>query len=299
MKNLKLIYNPFSGNKSFKFELDTCINKFQKAGYSVSIFRIFEHGDIENHLSELKKDDYDAFVVSGGDGTINIVINAMMKYKLNDIPLGIIPSGTANDFASFLKLPKDVSKCCDIIVENNIKLVDLGKANNQYFINVCAGGLFSNVSQNIDKHFKDTLGKIAYYIKGIEQIPGFTSLKLRITNTQNVFEDKINLFLVLNSSGTGGIEKLSPTASISDGMFDFIGFRNTKWHELPSLVLKFFKGEYLEDNNILFFKDSYIKIEKLSDDERFSETDLDGEQGPSMPVEIINIHKAVKIFSNM
>lgn len=296
MKKIKIIYNPFSGNKSFKFELDVCISKFQEAGYDVSVFRSMKHGDINKHISTIKSNEFDAFAVSGGDGTLNIVVNAMMKYNLNHIPIGIIPSGTANDFAGFLKMPKNVSQCCDIIAKNNTKCVDLGKANDTYFINVCAGGLFSNVSQNIDKEFKDTLGKIAYYIKGIEQIPTFTSLKLRITNSTTVFEDKINLFLVLNSSGTGGIEKLSPTASISDGMFDFIGFRNARWHELPSLVLKFFKGEYLSDNNILFFKDSYIKIEKLSDNENFSETDLDGEQGPSMPVEIINIHHAIKFF---
>lgn len=298
MKKLKLIYNPFSGDKSFKFDLDICINKLQSAGYEVHIFRSMQHGDIDKHLSRIKKNTYDAFVISGGDGTINLLINAMMKYELNNSPIGIIPSGTANDFASFLKLPKISDECCDIIADGKTINVDLGLINDKYFINVCAGGLFSNVSQNIDKDFKDTLGKLAYYLKGIEQIPNFVPIPMKITNSKEVIEENICLFLVLNTSGTGGIKNLSSTASINDGMFDFVGFRRVSLQKLPILVLKFIKGEYLNDDRIIFFKDNYIKIENLSDDNRFTETDIDGEQGPKMPVEIKNIHNAVKIFAN-
>lgn len=296
MKRLKLIYNPFSGNKSFKFNLDTCIEKFQNAGYCVDIFRTTKEGDIEKHVSTLKPKEYDAIVISGGDGSINILVNAVMKYNLADTPIGIIPSGTANDFASFLKLPEDIESCCNVICNGRIQNADIGYINDRYFINVCAGGLFSNVSQNIDKTFKNTLGKLAYYIKGIEQIPTFTPMKMRITNSKEVIEDTFNLFLVLNSSGTGGIENLSPTASINDGLFDFVGFRKVKVTNMMSLIYKFFTGDYLDDDRILFFKDNYIKIENLSADQTYSQTDIDGELGPKMPVEIKNIPAAIKVF---
>lgn len=296
MKKLKLIYNPFSGDKSFKFKLDSCIDKLQSAGYNIEIFRTTHNGDIDKHLSKIKKNEYDAFVISGGDGTVNILINSVMKYNLNDTPIGIIPSGTANDFASFLKLPTESEASCNVICQGRIQNVDIGYINDKYFINVCAGGMFSNVSQNIDKDFKNTLGKLAYYIKGIEQIPTFVPMKMRITNSNAVFEDTFTLFLVLNSSGTGGIENLSPTASVSDGLFDFVGFRRVKITNMMSLIYKFFKGDYLEDDRILFFRDNYIKIENLSEDNTYSQTDIDGELGPKMPVEIKNIHGAIKIF---
>lgn len=296
MKKLNLIYNPFSGDKSFISNLDICIEKFQEAGYSIHIFRTIENGDIEKHISTIKKDEYDAFVISGGDGTINILINSIMKYNLQNTPIGIIPSGTANDFASFLKLPFDIKESCNIICSGRIQNADIGYINGKYFINVCAGGMFSNVSQNIDKDFKNMLGKLAYYIKGIEQIPTFVPMKMRITNNNDIFEDTFNLFLVLNSSGTGGIENLSPTASINDGLFDFVGFRRVKITNMMGLIYKFFKGDYLEDDRILFFRDNYIKIENLSDNDTYSETDIDGELGPKMPVEIKNIHNAIKIF---
>lgn len=295
MKKVKLIYNPYSGDKTFKFDLDLCVKKLQEAGYEVHLFRTIEKDDIELNIKNTPKDFYDAFIISGGDGSINLLINAVMKYGLNHIPIGIIPSGTANDFASFLKLPKSPEDACQVITDGNIQFADVGMANNQYFINVCAGGLFANVSEIIDKNFKETFGKFAYYIKAIEQMHNYNPIELKITNSKETFQDKFDLFLVLNSSGTGGIEKLSPEASINDGMFDFVGFRNVGISNLPSLVIKFLKGEYLKHNKILYFQDNEILIENISEKEIFS--DLDGEKGPKLPIRITNIKNSIKIFT--
>lgn len=295
MKKVKLIYNPYSGDKTFKFDLDLCVKKLQEAGYEVHLFRTIEKDDIELNIKNTPKDFYDAFIISGGDGSINLLINAVMKYGLNHIPIGIIPSGTANDFASFLKLPKSPEDACQVIADGNIQFADVGMANNQYFINVCAGGLFANVSEIIDKNFKETFGKFAYYIKAIEQMHNYNPIELKITNSKETFQDKFDLFLVLNSSGTGGIEKLSPEASINDGMFDFVGFRNVGISNLPSLVIKFLKGEYLKHNKILYFQDNEILIENISEKEIFS--DLDGEKGPKLPIRITNIKNSIKIFT--
>ena len=90
MKKLKLIYNPFSGNKSFKFDLDICIGIFQEGGYEVHPFRTLYPGDIDQHIATMDP-NYDVVVASGGDGTVNIVINALMRRGLH-IPVGIIPS---------------------------------------------------------------------------------------------------------------------------------------------------------------------------------------------------------------
>lgn len=298
VKKMKLIYNPNSGDKGFKFELDKCIDIFQRSDYEVHMFKTLSKGDIEEHVKEIQKNEYDAFVVSGGDGTINILVNALMKYNLNDTPMGIIPSGTANDFARHLKLPSNTKKCCEIICENNIQNIDIGHVNDRFFINVCCGGLFSNVSQTVDKNFKDTLGKLAYYIKAIEEFQNFQPMKMRITNSNGTFEDVLSLFLVLNSSGAAGFNDISPKASISDGLFDFIGFKDIKLTDIMGLLIKFFKREYLDDDRILFFRDNYIKVENLSENLKYLETDVDGELGPEMPIEITNLKGALKIFKN-
>lgn len=296
MKKLKLIYNPFSGNKSFKFNLDPVISTFQESGFETHVFRSINHGDIDQHIKEMDKDYYDTIVVSGGDGTINIVVNAIMNYGIK-ARLGIIPSGTANDFATFLKIPKEPDEAAKIITEKNLSPADIGLANGRYFINVCAAGLMSNISQHIDTDFKNALGKLAYYIKGIEQIPNFVPIPVKITNSTEVIEEDVYMYIVLNSAGTGGFEKLVPDASINDGLFDFVGFKATTIRELAMIFFKVFTGDYLKEPGIIHFKDSYIKIECKDASPEMNETDLDGEQGPYMPIEIKNIPSAIMIYT--
>lgn len=243
----------------------------------------------------MKRNYYDAVVVAGGDGTINIVLNSLMDFDHN-IPLGIIPSGTANDFSNFMKFPKDPVEAAEVIAKGNLMDVDIGRANDKYFINVCSAGLLTNISQQVDEDVKNSIGKLAYYLKGIEQIPNFVPISVRITNSNEVFEEDIYLFLVLNSAGTGGFGKLSTNASVNDGKFDFIAFKACSIAQLAVLFVKVLSGDCVNDSNILFFQDDYIKIELLSDNMEFALTDVDGEKGTVMPIEVRNIHKAIRIF---
>lgn len=295
MKKLKLIYNPYSGNKSFKFDLDICIKIFQSGGYDVHIFRSGEAEDIKRHIQSMDK-DYDIVVASGGDGTVNLVLNALLKNNMN-IPLGIIPSGTANDFATFLGLQTaNVEKSCNAIITTKPEKIDIGVVNGEYFINVCAGGLLTNVSQNIDINFKNALGNLAYYIKGIEQIPNFSSIPFRITNSSKVIEEELYLFAVLNTTGAGSFDKLAPKALINDGMFDFIGIKARPVYELAVLFLKILRGEHINDTNIVYFQDNYIKIECLLDSLKYAESNVDGEAGPYMPLEIKLLEKQISVY---
>lgn len=298
MKRVKLFYNPASGDKSFHLQLDTFIHKFQTAGYDVSIFRSSKRGDITDAIEKISNEDYSILAVAGGDGTVNEIINAMVKKDLS-IPLGIFPFGTANDFAGHLNLPRDVGACCDIILRNNIRKVDIGKVNGNYFINVCSGGLFTNVSQTIDLLFKNTLGKLAYYIKGIEQLPKFKPFALRIETGDMVIEDLFYLFLVLNGNSAGGFERLAKGASVDDGFFDFVGIKARPFHELAILFVKILKGEHLDDPNILFLRKNEFKISCLETEKRFFESDVDGEKGPDLPLEIEVCHKKLQVFTNM
>ena len=291
-----MIYNPNSGDKTFKSHLDSCIAVLQNADYEVHFFRSQLQRDITEHIQQMDADLYDAIVVSGGDGTLNIVINALLNNNI-ELPIGIIPSGTANDFATFLQLPQDAIAACERITEGNLIFSDVGKANDTYFINVCAAGLLTNISQNIDTNFKFALGKLAYYIKGLEQIPNFETFKVRINNSSGVIIDDLYFFIVLNSSGTGGFENLSLHAKINDGKLDFIGFRQMPIIDLAKIFLKVLKGDYLNDDKILYFQDSCIEIENISNKLNFSETDVDGELGPTMPIKITTIHNALRFFA--
>jgi len=290
---IKLIYNPEAGNKNFKHSLDACFRIFQKAGYDVHVFRTISAADIVAHISETDG-GYSAFAVAGGDGTVNLVLNAVLARGL-DIPIGIIPAGTANDFAKYLKLPREPHKAAEIIAGGKTARFDAGRVNGtKYFLNVCAAGLMANISHEVDVNLKNTFGKLAYYAKGLEQLPNFAPLPMRITHGGEKIESELFFFIVLNGTGTGGFENLSPGARADDGLFDFIGFKAMSLVNLGALFVKVLMGDYLDDPNVIFFRDDKIIVENLSDGVLLA--DIDGEKGPALPVTIENIPRAVSVF---
>ena len=295
MKKLKLIYNPASGDRSFKSALDTYIAAFQQAGFEVHLYRSAALGDIGRHIGTMPPDFYDAIAVSGGDGTLNQALNALISHG-HSIPLAIIPTGTANDFAGFIGMSKNVDNVTAALAGSEVVWADVGLANENYFINVCGAGLFTHVSQQVDDSMKTTLGKLAYYLKSLEEIPSFRPISVRITSSHTIIEEDIFLFLALNSAGTGGFDKLVPTASITDGLFDFIAFKACPILELGRLFIKIIRQDYLSDPGVIYFQDSYIKVELLSPTDKYDSCDIDGEWGPMLPVEIRNVHKKVPLI---
>ncbi|MCK8818052.1 YegS/Rv2252/BmrU family lipid kinase [Natroniella sulfidigena] len=296
-KKVKLVYNPMAGNRNFRYYLDQFVEKFQAAGYEIRIYRSAQQGDLITGVKQVIDQDYDLIVVAGGDGSVNEVINTMMEYQIN-LPLGIIPVGTANDFAAHLGMPADIEDCFDLILQEKIRQVDIGEANGRYFINVCAGGLLANVSHEIDLEFKNTLGKLGYYLKGIEQLPNFKPIPVQITTTEQVIHEDIYLFLILNGKSAGGFKKIGRNASISDGQFDLIAVKARPLHEIALLFVKIIQGEHLADENIIYLQDDYFKISSLDRSCNSYFSDLDGEKGPQLPLEVTLHSQALKVVGN-
>ena len=143
MKKIKLIYNSGAGQSKFRYFLDTIIEKFMQNGIEVSVFRAGKKTNLYEFLKDVDKENCYGIIVAGGDGTINRVVNVMMQNNIKT-PLGIIPAGTSNDFAKHIKMPANFSECIDRILTGNVQQVDVGLANNKYFIDVCSVGLFTN-----------------------------------------------------------------------------------------------------------------------------------------------------------
>lgn len=294
MKKIKLIYNPVAGNKTFPNYLDSFIEKFQKSNFKISIYRSVPDEDLDKGLDNLD-DNYRYIIVAGGDGTLNKVVNAMMIRNIN-LPLGIIPAGTVNDFASHLNMPGNFRDCFDVILEENLQKVDIGQVNNRFFINVCLGGVLSDVSHTTGTGVKNKLGKLAYYINGLKEITKIQPLPLKITTSQTTITERLYMFMILNSKRAGGFKNLAQKAKINDGVFDFIGVKTGQFYKIPSLLLNFFQGGLSTNKNIIYLQDNYFKIKQLMDNSY--STDIDGEKGPKLPLEI-KIHTgALDIFIN-
>ena len=287
---VKFIYNPYSGENLILSKLDKVISLHQEAGYTVVPYRITAGEDVGVALSDIKDGNYKYILIAGGDGTVDSVVNAMAKSGIS-LPIGILPVGTANDFSKFLGMPSDVEEACKQILSSEVKSVDLGSINDKYFVNVASTGLFTDVSQKTDVNLKNTIGKLAYYLKGLEELPNFRKLHVNILSKEVEFDGEMYLLLVFNGA-TAGNFNLATRADACDGLLDIIMFKAVQIYELLPLFIKVLKGEHLDSNKVLYFKTDYLKVECHED----IVTDIDGEKGPDFPLEIKCIKGGLKIL---
>ena len=286
---VKFIYNPYSGENLILSKLDKVISLHQEAGYTIVPYRITAGEDVGVALNDIKDGNYKYILIAGGDGTVDSVVNAMAKSGIS-LPIGILPVGTANDFSKFLGMPSDVEEACKQILSSEVKSVDLGSINDKYFVNVASTGLFTDVSQKTDVNLKNTIGKLAYYLKGLEELPNFRKLHVNILSKEVEFDGEMYLLLVFNGA-TAGNFNLATRADACDGLLDIIMFKAVQIYELLPLFIKVLKGEHLDSNKVLYFKTDYLKVECHED----IVTDIDGEKGPDFPLEIKCIKGGLKM----
>ena len=234
--------------------------------------------------------NYDHVLISGGDGTIDLIVNTMKELDI-DIPIGILPSGTANDFAKAVNLSFDSRQCIERIIKSKPKKIDIGKINNKYFINVASAGMFTDVSQKINPELKNSMGKVSYYLKGIEETLYMREFSIKVTSKEVVYDGNMYLMLIFNGK-TAGNFNLATRADATDGMLDVIIFKAVQVYELIPLFIKVLKGEHLDSDKVIYFKTDRLHIECNED----IVTDIDGEKGPDFPLDIKCIKGGLKIL---
>lgn len=297
MKKVEFLYNPNAGNRRIQDFLDVVIRKFQEAGFIMRIYRSMSKGDMADYIRKhVNNHNTDLIVISGGDGTVNEVVNAMMQQELT-VPLGLLPLGTANDFSTLIGMPQNVEDACDAILEMNVKPIDVGLVNGKYFVNVCSAGLFTNVSHEIDIGLKNKFGKMAYYVKGLEQIQGYEPMDLEFETDEGIHKEKVSLFLIFNGQSAGGFNKLGKYALIDDGLLDLIIIKAVAVHEILPLFIKVLQGEHLQDSNVTYMQVPSIKVKYLNTD--CATSDIDGEQGPEFPLNVSVVKNKLNVCTNL
>lgn len=293
MKRLLLVYNPVSGHAAFKSKLDSIVEAFQRRGILLTMYRTRrnDHSDFVKFVTESHAD---GIIAAGGDGTLHAVVNWILKEKI-ELPIGIIGSGTSNDFASYLGIKKHLESYFDRIAAGNTRKVDVGLVNNdKYFINVASAGAFTSIAHEVNVKFKNAFGKLAYYIQGIGELPKFKAIQVQVAADGVNFELDAFLFIVLNSGTVAGMKKVAEFAEIDDGKLDFLAIKKCS----PSSLIKIFKGIMsgkginLNNENILHLQSSKFRIS--STEELVS--DIDGEIGSPLPIEIETIPQVLDFF---
>lgn len=297
MKKLLLLANPVAGMMGLTGHLLDIINKFVVAGYEVTV----ETTQRAEHCVEIivsKGEGYDVVVVSGGDGTLNEAVRAILKMKelgLSAPTLGYIPAGTVNDFARSHNIPMNKSAAASVIANGYVRECDIGMLADRPFIYVAAFGSFTDTSYSTPQKMKNALGRVAYVFHGASRLHTvLTPHKMKIEYDGGIIEDEFVYGSASNSRSVGGIKlPLKSNVSLDDGKFEVILFTN------PSSPKKLRK---LTEAILTRQADDYVAYQFSTDHLRITSEDpvpwtTDGEfGGVYTDAEVKNLNRAIKII---
>ena len=291
MEKAILVYNPLSGDRSIANRIDHIIGRFQKEGILLQPFRISEN-ESNDLKSVLKQNKYKYIIASGGDGTLNYASNFILKLGLS-VPLGVIPSGTCNDFASMLNISSDLDENIDTILAGKTVKVDVGLINNKdYFLSSCAGGVFVDVSYSTNNDLKKNFGPFAYYLKALGEVANLKSVRLKVETDNTVIEEEAFMFVIINGKHVGGFDNILKNADYSDGMMDIIVVKCCKHINLASIFFKVLSNESINSKHVITLKAKSCEITA----DRELVLSVDGEKGLSLPVKVEFIRQALDVF---
>lgn len=289
-KKLLLIVNPCSGRAKMYTELLKVVEVFSYADYLVSVYPTKARGDATQYVEKLNHNDFDLIVVCGGDGTLNEVIEGIMKSK-NEIPLGYIPSGTLNEWSSGLNISRNIETAAkDVLNGKKIKL-DIGRFNDKYFSYTASFGAFTGASYSTPQEIKNVLGQSAYFFEGIKSLGAIKPIHMKITTDDRVVEGDYLFGAISNSLSVGGIVKYDKTpVGLNDGLFEIILIKNPdNIVKLQPLVDGILKHEF-DREGIEFFRSEKFIVE-TSEEVAWT---LDGEYAKSNgTLKVENIHGAI------
>lgn len=267
------------------------IEAFQRRGILLILYRTKREGN-EDFVEFLREVKPEGVLAAGGDGTVHECVNLLVKNQI-DLPMGIIGSGTSNDFATYLQINEDMEAYFDKIAAGSCRRMDVGKVGDKYFINVASAGMMTSIAHEVDRRLKNALGKMAYYLKGIGEIPKFRAVPLSIAADGEKYELEAFLFVVINSGVVGSMKNVAADISVEDGKLDLLAIRKCGVHKLMAITADLVAGKPVAD------KDGVLHLQaknfQISTDEEL-QSDLDGEVGPLLPLNIETVPQAIAIY---
>ena len=293
MKRLLFIYNPHAGKELLKPRVSDIVDIFVKSGYEVVIYPTQSYRDAYRKVQECESEEYDLVVCSGGDGTIDEVVTGMM-HRSARTPVGYIPTGTTNDFANSLHIPKGLLKAADNAVNGELFPCDVGKFNDDIFVYVAAFGIFTDVSYETKQEVKNILGHLAYVLEGTKRLFNVPSYGIKVEHDGEVIEDEFIFGMVTNSRSVGGFRSMiGKQVVFDDGLFEVTLIRKPANPIALQEIIAALLIEQVDTKHMYTFKTGHITFESL---EEIPWT-LDGEFGGEHDEVVIdNLNKQLEIM---
>lgn len=231
-------------------------------------------GDARRFAKEAAARGCQTVVAAGGDGTINEVVNGLAG---SEVALGILPVGTMNVFANELGMPGNLEKCWEIIRAGHTRVIDLARANKQYFVQLAGVGLDAQVVEATTWEAKKSLGPLSYLISAA-QIAARKPPKL-IVDVEGERREA-SFVLVGNGRHYAGPLKFFHRASYDDGMLDVLIFRNISYLDIARYLATILMGTHADQPDVEYLQTA--RAEVTSEDD--VPVECDGEVVMKVPV---------------
>ena len=295
MKKMLFIMNPFAGQKKANKILPEILLLFTQAEYDVTTVMTTGTGSA-TRIAERLGEEHDIVVCCGGDGTLNETITGLLMAQVN-VPIGYIPSGTTNDFASSLKLSHNPLQAAKDIIEGQPVAYDVGRFNDRYFSYVASFGAFTRSSYTVPQNIKNALGHTAYVLSGISEISQIRNEHIRMEIDGDLVEDNFLFGAICNSTSIGGILTLPPNqVDMGDGLFEVMLVREARnLNELTECIQAVQSQKY-NCSMITFRPARQVKVWV----DPYLAWSLDGEKADGYTlVEIENLHHAMHLIQRV
>lgn len=283
MKKAVFLYNDRSGKGRIARSTEQILTVFRAYGYDISPQPIdFGANPFDDN------EQIDLMVAAGGDGTVNYVVNAMKRKGL-DIPIGVIPAGTANDFAGALGMSRKPLEAARQIASGRVERVDCGCVNGLWFVNIFSFGLFTTTSQRTPDARKHKIGKLAYIIEGVKEFRSMHAVPLEVVADGERFDLRSLIVLIFNGVTAGGF-RLARRSSIKDGLFDCLLLEKKNFFR-STLAM----GRYLLGGNPKIVR--HLRVRELDIVSPIDEpTDVDGQKGAGFPLHVVCHAGALRVM---
>ena len=292
MKKMLFIMNPVAGQKKANKFLSDILLLFSQAGYEVITYMTSGSGSATQAVKTWGP-EVDLIVCCGGDGTMNETVTGLLGAGLQT-PIGYIPAGTTNDFASSLHLSGNIMQAAQDILEGEPVFYDVGRFGDRYFSYVASFGAFTKASYLMPQNIKNALGHAAYVLGGISEISQIHTEHIRMEIDGLPVEDDFLFGAICNSTSIGGILSLDPKqVDMGDGLFEVLLVRSARNVEEIAECIRAVQSQVYNCAMITFR--SAKKVTVYANPDMPWTLDGEREQGHET-IEVENLHHAIRLM---
>ena len=289
MQKIMLIINPTSGGEKALDYKEKLENKAKKYFEQVDTRITQKAQDATNFATEASREQYDAVLVFGGDGTVNEVISGIAEKDY--IPkLAIIPGGTGNLITKLLEINQDIDGAIDELDFNSTNKIDIGKSNGNYFGYIFSIGSLPEAIHNVGIEDKTKFGMLAYAINTMKSVITDQAFDITVETDNGNYIGPASHVLVLLTNYFADKKIFDED---KDGYANILILKDASILTKLSVIPDLLKGDVVVNDNIEYLKARHIKISSDSE----LETDVDGDKSDNLPVEIKVLGQHIEVYS--